>query len=281
MGWRGLRAIRLPPALSVITCAHGRLPLFARHLDALLAEDGIAEAEYCIAIWGDSAAHVALLEPHRERFGAVRVAKVEVGDLFWPLPRAYNAALAMARSPRILIIGSDILIPPAFLAWAAGRAEPDVAWVAACVREDGTPEVTADCKAAYPYCMTLPRGPLLEVGGWDEVFGDGIVFDDVDLTSRLCRAGVDFRWRLDAVAIHQTHAKAGQHLGDRSVRKLSNLYSLQQRLGDLSIGQMWPLWVLEGRRRKTYPTDDGIELQAALRERLRACYPARAVRTAL
>ncbi len=272
--------------LSVISCVSGRVKMFARALEALAHQDGADQIQYCLAIWGDDLQHrriVDILSPH---FADVQVSVVSTGR-HWPLPLAYNAALAMAEGDTVMVLGSEVLLPSCSLPWRDTHSEGklrDVAWLTGCIDEnDGRDRVGPKWKGAFPYCMTLSRQHLLNIGGWDEVFGKGIAFDDPDLTIRLLMDGVTFRWNLGLTAIHQSHTKVDNEGPDktREAWKIVNFAEFERRLGDIPVTEIWPCWWPDGKT-PTFPEDDGVEIQEELRQRLLASdYPRRAVETAI
>ena len=272
--------LRPHPKLAIISCACGRIETFKRHIEALanqVREVDESAVEYCVGIWGDPAEQEVLLGERGEAFcSGVQTAHVET-DKYWPLPLAYNAALGLARGARALVIGSDIIAPPGTLRWAAEQTDGD-AHFTACLDEGGDVFQGPTSKGAFPYCMSIARERLLEIGGWDEIFAEGIVFDDVDLSARLLMSGLSFHWNFDIEAVHQTHAKScGQGTpaswATRSQHKGMNYAELLCRLGRIPVDEIWPLWWPENHK-PGMPCDDGLEIQQKLRARLiEAGYP--------
>lgn len=273
--------------LSVISCVSGRVKMFARALEALAKQDGASEVQYCLAIWGDDLPHRHIVDLLGHHFADVRVTTVSTRD-HWPLPRAYNAALALSGIDKyhIMILGAEVVLPPGTVRWAMDvrSAGGDVAWLTGCIDEaSGRQRVGQKWKGAFPYCMVLPWVPLFNVGGWDEVMGKGIAFDDPDLTIRLLMDGVTFRWNFDLMAVHQSHTKVDNEGLEKTRErwKAINEAEFKRRLGDIPVTEIWPCWWPDGSRHE-FPEDDGIEIQDALRQRLlKSDYPRRAVETAI
>ncbi len=250
------------PALSIISCASGRLPLFVRHLDSLARQDAACRCEYSVGTWGEDAEHRRELLALEHRFAAVRVERVET-DRWWPLPLAYNAALSLASSERLLIVGSDIVVDENLLAWAAERAEEDVAWCFRVVRENGSEVIGPRRRLALPFCMAVAKAPVLKMGGWDTAFCDGPCYDDNDFAARLLLAGVFFRWNDGFANVHPSHERYGGN--DRRGRSRRNEALWRQRIGGRS-GSLWPLQG-DGRPPRGV-RGDGLEEQARVRQGL-------------
>ena len=271
--------------LSIISCASGRVPLFAMYLESLAHQDGANEVQYCLATWGDDRQHKQILGLLGRHFANVQYAHIETED-HWPLPKAYNAALAMAEGESVMVLGSEVILESNTLPWIAPHVGQLAAYarIIGCIDEqDGRESVGRKWKGAFPYCMTLATQHLLNIGGWDEVMGKGIAFDDPDLTVRLLMDGVTFRWNFDLQAVHQSHTKVGneQPNPDRGKWKAINEAEFVRRLGDIPVTEIWPCWWPDGKT-PTFPEDDGVEIQEALRQRLlKSDYPRRAVETAI
>ena len=265
------------PDLSILTCASGRPELFRRHLAALVAA-GPASCEYCLVFWGPHAENLAALAEASSFFGKLRLEVVRT-DRYFPLPVAMNAALRLASAPRCLILGAEVAVPPGYLAWAAARDEPSTAWVPRCLEpETGRQLCYERQKGAWPHAMALPTAALRRIGGWDEAFADGVVYDDVDLALRLLIGGVRFRWAFDWTVLHHAHPQAHPHIADRSRHVTRNQRLVIDRLGGYPISDIWPAWwqQLNSGRPYACPEDDGPGRQDALAAELVARgYPMR------
>ena len=252
----------MKPRLSILSCASGRLSLFARHLDSLARQESAAECEYVVGIWGEDAGHRAELRAKRRRFAAVRLVSVDT-DRWWPLPCACNAALNMARADRLLIVGSDIVLDGRLLAWALDRTEADVAWCFRVVREDGAEIVGPRRRLALPFCVTVPAGPVKHMNGWDTAFCDGPCYEDNDFAARLLLTGISYRWCDDFGNVHLSHGQYGGR--ERRGREKANASIWRQRIG----GHVGSLWPLQGDGRTPRGAQgDGLSEQAAVRRRL-------------
>jgi len=261
--------------LSIIACVAGRLNLFRNHLAALAECSG--DAQYCISIWGPPDEHIEAIGEVRKAFSDVQIRQVS-DEPYFPLPQAYNAALEAAEGERILVIGADVVVPPTTFAWAHRKG----AWIADCVGTGGQVIISAERSGAWPNCMSIDAADLWAIGGWDETFSDGVVFDDADLALRLIAYGVTFHWDHNHLVLHQDHPRA--HGADRVEHKRRNKHIIVDRLNGHGIGNIWPAWwtELNANTPKPMPKGDGIERQEALRKILRERgYPIVAERTSL
>lgn len=77
------------------------------------------------------------------------------------------------------------------------------------------------------WCMAAPTAALRQIGGWDEAYMQGVCYEDDDLTCRLWKAGLDFHFVDDFLAIHETHSRAYFN----SYRMLPNMTTFIGRYG--------------------------------------------------
>ena len=260
--------------LSILTCVAGRAPLFREHLKSVAEQDAAFVCEYCVAIWGDPTDHLKVIDEYKERFDAVHVVCVETGR-WWPLPIAYNAALAVATRPRVLIVGSDVVIHSGTLSWAGRHHDEVTAWCLPVVNDDGQVFVGQRRKVALPYAMAVSRDILERAGGWDTTFCDGVCYDDNDLSARLLLSGAVFRWKDRLLAVHQKHPRYGRN--ERTPRAQRNRLIWRERLGDYD-GSLWPIFWDDANPPDDVPPGDGVERQCSLVSALRYHgYPAKAI----
>ena len=267
------------PDLSIITCASGRFPLYARHLAHLAKAVGACQCEYSVTFWGDCEQHKAELAKYKDAFYVVRVQDTPA-DPYFPLPQAMNASLDLARADRCLVLMSEVVVQGDTLAWARSRPGRD-AWFAGCIdSKDGKECVTPGHPGAFPYCMALPTDALRRIGGWDEAFSDGVVFDDVDLILRLLASGIRCRWDFEQLVVHQAHERA-HDTKTRSDHVAHNKALVEQRLGGYPIADAWPAWWRElfTGQEKEFPELPGMAEQNRLADALRQHgYPIKATR---
>ena len=259
------------PPLSIISTVCGRLDLFKAHLDSLAADPMAKQCEYCVAIWGESKEHVAVLESHRDHFRGIKVAMLDHTDeVIWPLPVAYNDSLKMATSANALVVGSDVLIYKGLLAKAA-TPNPKTATIFGVMNTDGMAFVSPTRKVALPFCMAVATNELTGIGGWDCSYCGGYGYDDNDLAARLLISGVKFRWDFGRYCAHLAHERAG---GDKRRERLeTNKAIWQGKTAKATVAQLWPVIWDDEKTPSDVPADDGVERQEKLRMALLNVWP--------
>ncbi len=254
---------------SVIVCVSGRLELFCNHLDMLAKAPRAGEIEYCLATWGDDSEHLEALYGYEDTFGLVKY--VSVSDTpYFPLPQAYNAALSMATSGRVVVLGSEVMVVNDPVDWVDTLDLNNTAVLSACINTgDKRWLIGPEHHGAFPYCMAINRQALLAIGGWDEEFSKGVVFDDTDLGLRLIASGIDFMWDYSYEVLHQSHERT--HGADRGKHAARNKSLVEARLNGFPMNDIWPCWWRElyTGKPKAMPEGDGLQVQAALRDELR------------
>ena len=169
---------------------------------------------------------LALVE---ERFPEVRV--VAVGENAGPA-RARNVGMEAARTPWVLALDNDVVVPPDLLGplVAAATSRPGVAavqprsvfaaeptrvhydggalhyaglfslrnWYRPLAEADGSG--VAEVGGFVSLCALVDRRALLELGGYDERYF--ILFEDLDLSHRLRLAGLTILCAEDVVVLH-------------------------------------------------------------------------------
>jgi len=245
--------------LTILTCASGRVPLFANHVKSIGRLPG--DCEYCIGFWGDSREHRAILAALD--WPAAKCAQV-AHDCKWPLPHAYNAALALATGERLLIVGSDVCLGAGVLDWAMALPDDATAWNIL-VRDSQTGKrfIAPERKVANPYAQCVPRGL---VRGWDVAFANGVCYDDNDFACRLLINGVRFRWNFDMEAVHQTHPRYMRE-ERRQLIAINRAVWLKKLNG--YAGPLWPIF-WDDNNPPDAPHGDGLPEQDALAAALEA-----------
>lgn len=261
--------------LTILSCASGRADLLAKHLESLAADRIACDSQYSVGIWGAQSKIVPILEGHRRRFAQLDITSVK-DDCYWPLPRAYNAALSKAKGDRAIIIGSEIIIQPGLLEWANDRPDKDTIWCFSVHRGSRDWIIGPGRRVGLPYCMVLDTLALKIIHGWREAFCGGVCYDDNDLSARLLMFGQTFRWSDKFDVIHQDHPAYGRNRDAHTVinRKIWEAGFLV-RLPKTS--QLWPV-IWDNDDPPAPPADDDIEgsmaKQGQVAMLLRSCgYP--------
>lgn len=219
--------------VSLIVPTYNGLALLQKHLPALLAADGISEAEIVIADDGSADGTVDWL---REHVPQARVVALETNGGF---SRACNAAIAAATGDVLVLLNNDVEVAPDFLAplLQSLREDPSVFAVNArillpgqgmldegektggfhngvfyvdCRRDPARRStVTAPtlyataCAAAYRRCM------VDQLGGFDDLYSP-CYWEDVDLSYRALKRGWKVLYEPRSVVYHQHETTTGR-----------------------------------------------------------------------
>jgi len=65
----------------------------------------------------------------------------------------------------------------------------------------------SDCTRPMTFLTAYPTATLKALNGWDEVFMEGVCYEDDDLAARLWKAGLDFVFDDRFHGVHQTHER--------------------------------------------------------------------------
>lgn len=217
------------PLLSVVIPTHNRAKILAKVLEALAKQSFPAsQFEVIVVMDGPEDATEKMLRgccvPYRLRW----FAPPHLGA-----PRCRNTGLREAKAPVCVFIDDDIVSTPGFLEahYAAHQKEPHLVVLGALKPSPDSPggiaEVAADWVQGYfDRCsdptyqvggkdlvnpnFSAEKREILSVGGWDETFVGYGGPDDRDLGLRLERAGMNFRFAIQALGYHnQTKGWAG------------------------------------------------------------------------
>lgn len=209
--------------LSVLINTYNRPQSLEKCLAALARHKAEAELEVVVVDDGGEADLEPVTAPWRERL-ALRLYRIEhTGP-----GGARNHALREARRRRILFLGDDVLVQPGCLARHARHDEPLVAVVGPYpwsgiqgsppLRRWADPVPQTDVEnpedAGFKYFCTgnisADRDALLELGGFDDRFGRGYAWEDIDLGLKFERAGGRIIFDHEARAVHE-HPFSDRH----------------------------------------------------------------------
>ena len=212
------------PPLSVVVCTVDRSDELARLLPTLVPQGEALGAELLVVDQSDDPEHARVRSACPP---SVRILRRAVRSL----PAARNAALATTSAPVVLFLDDDVVCAPGCLAaHLAPYADPTVGGVAGRIVErrlransatlrndlgwDGRIRVRLDATGEGPIGslkgahMSVRRGAVEQVGGFDETWGGTALLEDADLSERLVRAG----WRLvfaGRASVEHFHAATG------------------------------------------------------------------------
>jgi hypothetical protein len=194
------------PQLTILSVGHERLGLFEQHIDGLARAKGANQCEYILGVWGDSGKHREIVARYAKYFAATTVVDIDATGIFFPLPLAYNTIIPMAKSEKIMVIGSEVVVSDDVLTAAiAVKAKEPIAF--AVNNSNGTVYVGRDKMIPLPFCVAVTKQDLDGIGGWDRAFENGIAFDDNDWIVRLLVSGCTFKFDFDHPFGHQAHDK--------------------------------------------------------------------------
>jgi len=66
----------------------------------------------------------------------------------------------------------------------------------------------SDCTRPMTFLTAYPTAALRAIGGWDELFQEGVCYEDDDLAARLWKHGLDFHFDDRFSGVHQSHERA-------------------------------------------------------------------------
>lgn len=122
--------------------------------------------------------------------------------------RAFNEALAVAEGERIIAMSSDILVTPQAWREALSVNPEDGMWSPKVWDLDANPfrEYCGPTRVfPMPWFLVMSRKSLVEVGGWDEKYLEGLSYDDNDIAGRVALHQGRFFLDYEAVVFHQSH----------------------------------------------------------------------------
>jgi hypothetical protein len=120
--------------------------------------------------------------------------------------RAFNEALALAQSDRIIIMSSDVYVTPRALGKALDADVSDAMWTPRVIDIDSGAEYCGPTRFfPVPWFLVCRRAKLIEAGGWDEKYLEGNCFDDNDVAGRLALVCGEIEADWAAVVYHQSH----------------------------------------------------------------------------
>ncbi len=243
--------------ISIIIPTWNGLALLQKHLPALLAADGVGQAEIIIVDDGGTDETGAWLAAHVPQ---ARVIRLETNSGF---SRACNAGLRAAQGEWVVLLNNDVHVTPGFLAPLVRplEADADVFAVNAAILIPGKdmldegqkhgafhhglfyvdcvhdPALRATQTAPTLYataCAAAYRRTMLDtLGGFDELFSPAY-WEDVDLSYRALKRG----WRVlyePLSVVHHEHESTTARLDRRflaMVRQRNHFFFVWKNIGD-------------------------------------------------
>jgi glycosyltransferase involved in cell wall biosynthesis len=127
--------------------------------------------------------------------------------------RAFNRAVEVAEADRIIVMSSDVLVPPRTMAKARKQNFEAAAWTPYVEDTFGS---TRGLEREYcgprrllpaPWFLGMSRSVLLSVGGWDEAYLAGISYEDNDVVGRVALKTGRFVGDWSEKVYHQGHGQ--------------------------------------------------------------------------
>lgn len=148
--------------------------------------------------------------------------------------RAFNQAVSLAEGENLIVMSSDVLVPPKTMAKAKKYAFSEALWTP--FVEDtygnlGDRYGAAQDNREYcgpkrlfpmPWFLGMSRTHLLEVGGWDEAYLGGICYEDNDVVGRVALRTGKFIGDWTQKVYHQGHPQVA-YMQDRPEVVAANL----------------------------------------------------------
>lgn len=105
--------------------------------------------------------------------------------------RAFNQAVSLATGENLIVMSSDVLVPPSTMAKAQKLDFAKAMWTPYVEDTFGRmPEIGREYCGPQrlfpmPWFLGMSRAHLLEVGGWDEGYLGGLCYEDNDVVGRV------------------------------------------------------------------------------------------------
>jgi GT2 family glycosyltransferase len=273
------------PVASVVVVSFNSLPFTRLCLESVLANTGETPFELIVVDNASGDGSREYLEGLDGRDARVTLLANEENAGF---PAACNQGLAVARGQVLVLLNSDTIVPPGWLARLRSHLDSETDLVGPVTNRIGN---EAEVPVGYRtygdflreaatratvrrgeaieiptltmFCLAMTRGAWEAIGALDESFGVGTLEDD-DYSQRARRAGLRLRCAEDVLVHHFGEGSFGKLFGDGSYSRLldRNRDRFEQKWGEA-----WQPY----RRRQT---PEYAELVMGVRRTLRQSLPA-------
>lgn len=131
--------------------------------------------------------------------------------------RAFNQAVLLAEGEQLIVMSSDVLVPPRTMAAAKKRDFSEGVWTPYVEDTYGTPRdrygIGLDGREycgpnrlfPMPWFLGMSKSHLTEVGGWDEGYLKGLCYEDNDVVGRVALRTGRFIGDWSQKVYHQGH----------------------------------------------------------------------------
>lgn len=138
--------------------------------------------------------------------------------------RAFNQAVSLAEGDNLIVMSSDVLVPPKTMEVAKKRDFSKGIWTPYVEDTYGNLNIGREyCgpKRLFPmpWFLGVSKSHLLDVGGWDENYLRGLCFEDNDLVGRLALKSGRFIGDWSVKVYHQGHHQIAYEIGDDAVQQ--------------------------------------------------------------
>ena len=151
----------------------------------------------------------------------------------------FNAGARVARGDHLVLTNPECLHVTNVL--EEFDKHPDAYRIAACLAVESCSKFTTPDALQYKvekwyqhsfhrnrmlhFCSAIPRATWDEIGGFDEVYADGIASDDSDFRNRVAATGIEMLPVDDALVLHQKHRKLRPVGSARRLARNRKLYT--------------------------------------------------------
>lgn len=148
--------------------------------------------------------------------------------------RAFNRAVSLAEGENLIVMSSDVLVPPKTMAKAKRQDFSKALWTPFVEdtygnlgdRYGSTMNAREYCGPnrlfPMPWFLGMSKSHLLEVGGWDETYLGGLCYEDNDVVGRVALKTGRFIGDWSQKVYHQGHMQVA-YLQDRPEIVAANL----------------------------------------------------------
>ena len=236
---------------SIIMTVCDREPEVLMNTLRWLGMDQPADTEIVIVDDGSSY-NYAWLEPYLKNHHA-RMVRLEpyacysIHDNYNNPAKAFNHAALEAQGERVIILSSDVIVPPRVLAKALKFA-PDETIFCPMVIDLATGGEYCGPNRTFPmpWFLSTSKKKIEEAGGWDENYLLGMCFEDNDFVARLALVVGSVTYDWNCIVWHQSHVQPA-YSDDQWVRVANTrnrVYTADKWAGipfDPALGQVWEI----------------------------------------
>jgi glycosyltransferase involved in cell wall biosynthesis len=133
--------------------------------------------------------------------------------------KAFNRALSEAHGDRLVILSSDVIVPPGVLKKARIQASEGQVWCPMVIDLGSSMEYCGPNRVfPMPWMLCMPKELMLRAGGWDEAYLGGLCYEDNDVLGRLALSCESIICDWGSVVWHQSHYQPAYIMEEQTVR---------------------------------------------------------------